>query len=307
MMQACEVLKVGLPTRVPYAQIEEGFKKVVPAEILKKFETRFHDKRALIRGILWAFEIDSNSYALGNTRLFFRTGMITAVEDLLKKHAKMELLTKGFGDTSAKDLLQERLRAFVIRGLWRKACAVVRGENCWRWLLVLVRRKEEERKEAVLLAAKLAEEEAERQRKEEEEKEMVEAAKAEAKSKAAKEAAEAKVLAELAAEREREAAAAAAKKGERRASMTVEQQQTEEQQEEKLEHARERKAEVAVEERENKAAEMRTFWALLLRGIVVTRYSSPSSNGTGSSSKRGSLGSRYVTMQIIMSAKKTSF
>jgi myosin heavy subunit len=86
-VQTCEVLRVGLPTRVFYSEIAENFKKHLPADTLALFGGAGSAQldRRLCEGILFCFEVDPYSYALGLTRLFFRTGKIAELDALLKK------------------------------------------------------------------------------------------------------------------------------------------------------------------------------------------------------------------------------
>jgi myosin heavy subunit len=135
-VQTCEVLRVGLPTRVAYAELGGGFKKVLPESTLAMLEKGVDD-RALVQGILWAFSVDTTAYALGKTRLFFKTGKIAVLEDLLKVLAKCV----ESGDSEQIDFLNKRLKFFIIRRRWRKAYAFTLAENAWKWLFAIFRKQ----------------------------------------------------------------------------------------------------------------------------------------------------------------------
>jgi len=66
---------VGLPTRVPYTEIAGPFKAVLPEHVVKKFiiptDSEHTNDRRLVEAILFAFQLEPGSYALGLTRLFF--------------------------------------------------------------------------------------------------------------------------------------------------------------------------------------------------------------------------------------------
>jgi myosin heavy subunit len=135
-VQTCEVLRVGLPTRVAYAELGAGFKKALPESTLAMLEKGVDD-RALVQGILWAFSVDTSAYALGKTRLFFKTGKIAVLEDLLKILAKCV----ESGDSEQIDFLNKRLKFFIIRRRWRKAYAFTLAENAWKWLFAIFRKQ----------------------------------------------------------------------------------------------------------------------------------------------------------------------
>ncbi|CAM9355556.1 unnamed protein product [Discosporangium mesarthrocarpum] len=81
ILQTCEVLKVGMPTRVTYAELKEVLgAQAADAEKLFKGEP----ETALIAAILWAFEVPSESFRLGKTRVFFKAGQISTLEKILR-------------------------------------------------------------------------------------------------------------------------------------------------------------------------------------------------------------------------------
>jgi myosin heavy subunit len=80
-INALQVLKVGMPTRVPYSEL-----KAVMGRHAGEAEALFagEPETALIAAVLWAFEVPSDAFKLGRTRVFFRAGQISAVESILK-------------------------------------------------------------------------------------------------------------------------------------------------------------------------------------------------------------------------------
>eukprot|EP00903_Cladosiphon_okamuranus_P011132 g10508.t1 len=82
ILQTCEVLKVGMPTRVTYAELKE-----VLGENAAEAETLFagEPETALIAAILWAFEVPSEVFRLGRTRVFFRAGQISTLQRILNE------------------------------------------------------------------------------------------------------------------------------------------------------------------------------------------------------------------------------
>ncbi|CAM9932796.1 unnamed protein product [Scytosiphon promiscuus] len=82
ILQTCEVLKVGMPTRVTYTELKEVL-GANAEEAEKLFEGE--PETALIAAILWAFEVPSEVFRLGRTRVFFRAGQISTLQKILNE------------------------------------------------------------------------------------------------------------------------------------------------------------------------------------------------------------------------------
>ncbi|CAM9178970.1 unnamed protein product, partial [Hapterophycus canaliculatus] len=82
ILQTCEVLKVGMPTRVTYTELKEVLGGNA-AEAEKLFAGE--PETALIAAILWAFEVPSEVFRLGRTRVFFRAGQISTLQKILNE------------------------------------------------------------------------------------------------------------------------------------------------------------------------------------------------------------------------------
>lgn len=79
-VQACEVLRVGLPTRILYAEVVDVYKPMLPPALFERFES---NEKLFTQAILYAYDFPSSAYRLGDTRLFFRTGKIDLLDKLL--------------------------------------------------------------------------------------------------------------------------------------------------------------------------------------------------------------------------------
>ncbi|CAM9166452.1 unnamed protein product [Ascophyllum nodosum] len=82
ILQTCEVLKVGMPTRVTYTDLKEVLGDNA-AEAEKLFAGE--PETSLIAAILWAFEVPSEAFRLGRTRVFFRAGQISTLQKILNE------------------------------------------------------------------------------------------------------------------------------------------------------------------------------------------------------------------------------
>ncbi|KAJ0411475.1 hypothetical protein ATCC90586_008524 [Pythium insidiosum] len=79
-VQACEVLRVGLPTRILYAEVVDVYKNILPFDMFQKFD---YNEKLFTQAILWVYNFPTSAYRLGDTRLFFRTGKIDLLDKLL--------------------------------------------------------------------------------------------------------------------------------------------------------------------------------------------------------------------------------
>lgn len=116
-VQACEVLRVGLPTRILYAEVVDVYKPMLPPEIFARFES---NEKLFTQAILHAYAFPSSAYRLGDTRLFFRTGKI----DLLDK-----LLTPSQASTAK---LPSQIVHYVAKKRWISATATVMTLNVFK-------------------------------------------------------------------------------------------------------------------------------------------------------------------------------
>lgn len=79
-VQACEVLRVGLSTRILYAEIVDVYKSLLSASILQQFES---NERLFTQAMLWVYKVPASAFRLGDTRLFLRTGKLDLLDQLL--------------------------------------------------------------------------------------------------------------------------------------------------------------------------------------------------------------------------------
>jgi myosin heavy subunit len=233
ILQTCEVLKVGLPTRLPYADIVAIMKPNLPADILALFANE--PEQAFVQGIFWAMEVPQDAFRCGLTKVFFRTGKMAMMEKIMSvDFSQPHESGKPFGE-----YLKDRLFKYVQRKRWRrglakvvlartiasnwtqmyqeikaaKAASVLTIQRMARGLAGRKRYKalyeaEQERKRKEAEEARRKAEEEERKRKEAEAAQK--AAEEEAKKKAEAEAAAQKAAAEAKAKAEAAAVAAAA-------------------------------------------------------------------------------------------------
>ncbi|OWZ18874.1 Myosin [Phytophthora megakarya] len=133
MLATCELLKVGLPTRVSYEEICRIYKPVLPPSVTPMFDA--YNDRTFTEAVLWSFRVEPDAYRLGRTKVFFKTGKIALLDALLKVDMK-----------KMGPWIVARLRKWLARRRWRYALAKVLAQRAFLWLLEDTRR----RKAAVL-------------------------------------------------------------------------------------------------------------------------------------------------------------
>ena len=121
IVQTCEVLKQGLPTRVAYAELDARYRSRLSPVTQQFFEQQ--GARWLTEALLWAFRVPRDVYFLGMTRIFFRYGQIAFLDELLALDMESE---RG-------QWIIRRLHKWLARKRWRYATCVICCRR--RWLL----------------------------------------------------------------------------------------------------------------------------------------------------------------------------
>ncbi|GLE06357.1 hypothetical protein PINS_up015604 [Pythium insidiosum] len=129
MLATCELLKVGLPTRVSYEEICRIYKPVLPPTVTPMF-AQYND-RTFTEAVLWSFRVDPDAYRLGRTKVFFKTGKIALLDALLKVDMK-----------KMGPWIVSRLRKWLARRRWRYATAKVMAQKAFLWLYEYTKKRQ---------------------------------------------------------------------------------------------------------------------------------------------------------------------
>jgi len=206
--QTAEVLKGGLPTRIPFSQFVDQYKSLLPPEAIKAWKLLGRgEDRPFVKALFYAFDITPDMYKVGATRVFFRSGMLDALNDVLNT-ASSGKLDDQIADKFAHYLRRWRLMNFFSMMFACKAFLDIHQMNLRRGssATILQRFARRRARLARLRAEEARRKEEERKRKEEEARRAAEEArKAEEKAKKERQAAEKKnKLAAAQAARQRE-------------------------------------------------------------------------------------------------------
>jgi len=130
--QTTQVLQGGFPTRIPYDTFLELYTVVLPLTVLNVWQTLGQgDDRAFVKALFYAFEIPPSSFKLGMSKVFFKSGMLTRLTEILNQTQ----------DGDVDETVVRRFRSSFARQLWRKLYAIVRAETMFLRLLEFSRER----------------------------------------------------------------------------------------------------------------------------------------------------------------------
>jgi len=127
IFDAVNVLKSGLPTRIPYPSIIRSFSNIIDMDAIPFFKERkdhFKDK-FFVSALMWAFSVPRTAYRLGYTRIFFAGGQLDVVKDILKSASMWSSLPNG----KERAKILKRFRFYYARYLWRNAYIKIVAQN----------------------------------------------------------------------------------------------------------------------------------------------------------------------------------
>ncbi|KAF0698151.1 Aste57867_11219 [Aphanomyces stellatus] len=110
-VQACQVLQVGLPTRVSYEELIDTYIHLLGMD----FMMQFHENgRLFARALCYVLEFPTDDYRLGDTKLFFKTGKIHLLDTVLNVTPVLDA-----------EELETRLLKYIVKRRWITAVTKV--------------------------------------------------------------------------------------------------------------------------------------------------------------------------------------
>ncbi|RHY05031.1 hypothetical protein DYB36_007232 [Aphanomyces astaci] len=123
-VQACQVLQVGLPTRVSYEELIDTYIHLLGMD----FMVQFHEHgRTFARALCFVLEFPTDDYRLGDTKLFFKTGKIHLLDTVLNVTPKWDA-----------EELETRLVQYTVKRRWISAVTKVVVLRLFRKIYVRV-------------------------------------------------------------------------------------------------------------------------------------------------------------------------
>lgn len=111
--ECVNVLKAGLPTRIPYPTFIDTFSKYMSFDSIAFLQKRSLEYRQkyYVAGLMKMFYVEPNSYKLGKTKIFFKSGQLEKVKDVLA--------AGGNSNKKSKKRLIKNFYSFYCKKLWR--------------------------------------------------------------------------------------------------------------------------------------------------------------------------------------------
>jgi len=116
ILQTAEVLKNGFPTRIAYEELTDTYSTILPDTALNSWRGLGGGSvSAFIAALFWAFEIPSDAYKLGLTKVFFKSGKLTELDGILNAATRW----RNGEDQQQQDSICARFQHFFLRRRWR--------------------------------------------------------------------------------------------------------------------------------------------------------------------------------------------
>lgn len=131
--QTAQILKGGFPTRIPFREFVFAYKGMMPEEALTAFHVLAHDdERLFVKALFEAFRIPPETYKIGYTRVFFKSGMLDELNRVLQVAATGEL----------PEDVASRFRNCIVLSRWRSIFAGMMAYNVLNSILEANRKRE---------------------------------------------------------------------------------------------------------------------------------------------------------------------
>ena len=108
MTSVLELMQQGFPSRAPFADLYNMYKKFLPPELARL------DPRLFCKALFKALGLNDNDFKFGMTKVFFRPGKFAEFDTLMRS------------DPQHLKVLVSRVKKWLIRSQWKKAqwCAL---------------------------------------------------------------------------------------------------------------------------------------------------------------------------------------
>ncbi|GBG24948.1 Myosin-2 [Hondaea fermentalgiana] len=123
--QTAQVLKSGLPTRIPYQSLIDAYAETLPQEALRIWRNLgAGNAREFTKALFWAFDVPHKAYRCGTTRVFFRNGQLSMLDRILEASKVWSCAAPSDAKAQAeRKYVIDRFKLYYVRMLWRKCVA----------------------------------------------------------------------------------------------------------------------------------------------------------------------------------------
>ncbi|CAB3408223.1 unnamed protein product [Caenorhabditis bovis] len=140
VLEGIRICRQGFPTRLPFQEFRQRYEKLLTPEVIP---AGFMDGKEAVRRIVEALDIDKNLYRIGQSKIFFRAGVIAELEE--ERDQKLSSLIEAFqahcrGWLGRRILVRRREQQTAIRIIQRNGLAWMRLRE-WQWWRLLTKVK----------------------------------------------------------------------------------------------------------------------------------------------------------------------
>lgn len=131
VLEGIRICRQGFPNRVPFQEFRHRYEILTPDVIPKNFI----DGKESVKKMIHALDIDANLYRIGQSKVFFRTGVLAHLEE--ERDLKLTALIMNF-QAQCRGFLSRRLytrrqqQSSAIRIIQRNGLAYLKLRN-WQW------------------------------------------------------------------------------------------------------------------------------------------------------------------------------
>lgn len=153
--KTADVLKAGLPTRIPYDQLVVRYKEIFGGKVKIPDVQNERGIKSFIAALFYAFEIPRSCYKLGLTKVFFKSGDLDKLEEVL---SSADAWAKGNLDPTAEAERQrviDRYKLYYVKRQWRVIFSAMYAGKVFTDLLEAQRKIKKLRLEAAILIQKM--------------------------------------------------------------------------------------------------------------------------------------------------------
>lgn len=140
VLEGIRICRQGFPTRLPFQEFRQRYEKLLAPDVNP---AGFMDGKEAVRRIVNNLEVDANLYRIGQSKIFFRAGVVAELEEM--RDQKLSALVEAFqaqcrGWLGRRVMVRRREQEAAIKILQRNGLAWMRLRE-WQWWRLLTKVK----------------------------------------------------------------------------------------------------------------------------------------------------------------------
>ncbi|CAP28112.2 Protein CBR-NMY-2 [Caenorhabditis briggsae] len=140
VLEGIRICRQGFPTRLPFHEFRQRYEKLLANDVIP---AGFMDGKEAVRRIIQFLEVDDNLFRIGQSKIFFRAGVVAEFEEM--RDQKLSALIESFqaqcrGWLGRRIMVRRREQEVAIKILQRNGLAWMRLRE-WQWWRLLTKVK----------------------------------------------------------------------------------------------------------------------------------------------------------------------